>query len=308
MPIIKVNDTIDFANKPRTEFSNCMLFKLSDMKWGLLMIQINKDIKIKNVTNIVNEKSPSFSGIVNQECKGKLWVDNIEVPRIAIAESYAVGGFAFLGTNDTNEDFVKLKDFLENELFYYLKNSEYDCFEFSIESENIRNNILEMLKDKSIQTEKEYSFRVNAIPKNNQGIPKEYQIRKVDDTFWNTLTEGKFENEDFIKIRLLESWHSFEEFKNKSIAYCTILENRIVAVMVGTACFNNVIAIDIETEEKHRRRGLAYAMAVEFISDCLKNDYIPQWDCVESNPNSYNMAIKLGFEKMSKNTVYWFHI
>lgn len=269
------------------------------------MIQINKDIKLKNVTNVVNEKSPSFSGIVNQECKGKLWVDNIEVPRIAIAGSFAVGSFAFLGTYETNEDFLNLKDFLENELLYHLKINGYDCFEFSIESENIRKNILEMFKDKSIQTEKEFSFRVNAIPKNNQGIPKEYQIRKVDVILWNMLSEGKFENEDFFKIRLLESWYSFEEFENKS---STILENRIVAVMVGTACFNNIIAIDIETEEKHRRRGLAYAMAVEFIADCLKYDYTPQWDCVESNPNSYNMARKLGFEKMNENTVYWFNI
>ena len=272
------------------------------------MIQISKDIKLKNVTNVVNEKSPSFSGIVNQECKGKLWVDNIEVPRIALVESFAVGSFAFLGTYETNEDFLNLKDFLENELFYHLKKNGYDCFEFSIESENISNNILEMFKTKSIQTEKEISFRVNVIPKKSHDIPKEYEIRKVDTIFWNMLSEGKFENEDFLRIRLLESWHSFEEFEDKSIAYCTIFENRIVAVMVGTACFNNIIAIDIETEEKHRRRGLAYAMAVEFIADCLKNDYIPQWDCVESNPNSYNMARKLGFEKMNENAVYWFDI
>ena len=272
------------------------------------MIQVSKDIKIKDVTNIVNEKSPSFSGIVNGECKGKLWVDNIEVPRIAIAESYAVGSFAFLGTYKTNEDFLNLKDFLENELFHDLKKNGYKCFEFSIESENIHKSILEVFKNKSIQAEKEFSFRVNEIPKNNLGIPKEYQLRKVDDTFWNMLTEEKFENEDFLKVRLLESWYSFEEFKNKSIAYCIILNNRIVAVMVGTACFKNVIAIDIETEEKHRRKGLAYVMAVEFINHCLKNELIPQWDCVESNPNSYNMAIKLGFEKMNENTVYWFNI
>lgn len=54
-----------------------------------------------------------------------------------------------------------------------------------------------------------------------------------------------------------------------SAAYCVIFKNKIVAVMVGAACFNNVIDIDIETEEEHRRKGLAYAMAVEFISDCL---------------------------------------
>ncbi len=272
------------------------------------MIKINNKITIKNVTKVVNEKTPSISGIVNQECKGNLWVDNIDMPRIAIAESFATGSFAFLGTYDTKEDFTDLKDFLENDLFHQLKKNGYHCFEFSIDSESLRQQILDMFKDKSIQAEKEFSFRTNAIPKNNQSIPKEYKIRKVDITFWNLLSEGKYENEDFIKLRLLESWHSFEDFLNKSIAYCTLLDGRIVAVMVGTACFNNVIAIDIETEEKHRRMGLAYAMAEEFINDCLKNGYIPQWDCVESNPNSYNLAIKLGFQKMNQNTIYWFDI
>ncbi|MGF7143312.1 hypothetical protein HNQ56_001735 [Anaerotaenia torta] len=72
------------------------------------MIQISRGIKIKDVTNVISEKSPSFSGIVNQGCKGRLWVDNIEEPRLAIAESYAVGSFAFLGTFKTQEDFLDL--------------------------------------------------------------------------------------------------------------------------------------------------------------------------------------------------------
>ncbi len=67
------------------------------------MILVNKNTKLKNVANIVNESSPSFSGIVSQECKGKLGVNDIEIPTIAIAESYAVGSFAFLGKYKTNE-------------------------------------------------------------------------------------------------------------------------------------------------------------------------------------------------------------
>lgn len=290
------------------------------------MIQVNKDLKLKDVTNVVNEKSPSFSGIVNQESKGKLWVDNIENPRIAIAESYAVGSFAFLGSNETKEDLLNLKDFLENEFLTDLKKNGYDCFEFSVEGENLRRQLLEIFKDRAIQTEREFSFRMNEVlkmkevPKMNESpkmyhvlqishvIPKEYQLRKVDDTFWNMLIEGNFTNADFLKTRLLESWDSFEEFQKKSKAYCVTIQNRIVAVMVGTASYNHVIAIDIETEEEHRRKGLAYAMAAEFITDSLENHLIPQWDCVESNPTSYHMAEKLGFERFCENTVYWFCI
>ncbi len=272
------------------------------------MIQIDKDVAIKNVTKVVNEKCPSFSGIVSQECKGNLWVNDIEAPTIAIAESYAVGSFAFLGTYKCKEDFIELKAFLETELLIQIRKKGYHCFEFSIESESIRDNILEIFQDKLLQTEREFSFRVNTIPVNTEVIPREYQILKVDSVFWKMLSEDKFDNADFLRIRLLESWHSFEEFERKSIAYCSVFENRIVAAIVGTANFNNIIPIDIETEEKHRRKGLAYAMTAEFIADCFKNNYLPQWDCVESNPNSYNMAKKLGFEQINENTVYWFDI
>ncbi len=272
------------------------------------MIFVDKYTKLKNVTNVVNEKCPSFSGIVNQECKGNLWVNDIDTPTIAIVQSYAVGGFAFLGTYISSKDFLSLKAFLETELFILLKQNGNDCFEFSIDGETIGETILEMFTDRRIQTDREFSFRMNGPPVRNTDIPKEYQILKVDSEFWKCLSEGEFENVDFLRNRLIESWGSFEEFQDKSIAYCAVLKNRIVAVIVGTASFNNVITIDIETEEKHRRKGLAYFLAVEFIEGCLKNNYIPQWDCVESNQNSYNMAIKLGFDKYNENTVYWFNI
>lgn len=272
------------------------------------MIQIDRNITLKNVTNVINEKSPSFSGIVSQECKGKLWVDEIENPRIALAESYAVGSFAFLGIYEVKEDFIKLRAFLENELFLSLKKNGYNCFEFSVESENIHKNIIELFQDKSIQTEKEFSFRAYEIPKSDLILTTGYQIRKVDDTFWKMLLEGRFENQDFLQTRILESWRSFEEFMNKSLAYCITFENSIAAVMVGTARYNNVIAIDIETEEQNRRMGLAYAIAVEFIADCLRNDITPQWDCVESNQNSYHLAKKLGLKKVNENLVYWFDL
>lgn len=272
------------------------------------MILINNDIKIKDVTNIINENAPSFSGIVNGDCKGKVWVDNIEVPRFAIVESYAVGGFALLGKYEDKEDLIKLKYFLETEFFNHLKKNGYDCFEFSIENEYMRNNILEMFKNRSIHTENEYSFRTSTIPKKPYVIPKEYQLNKIDTIFWNMLLAGEYENVDFVKNRLLESWNSFNEFINKSVAYCILYKKEIVAVMIGTACYNNIVAIDIETEIKHRRMGLAYVMATEFIAECLEKNYIPQWDCVESNLNSYNLAKKLGFELINKNIVYWFDI
>ncbi len=272
------------------------------------MILVNQDIKLENTSNIINEKAPSISGIVTGECRGRLWVDRTDHPRIAIVESYATGSFAFLGVYQSMDDFISLKNFLEKELFIQLKNSGYDSFEFSIDNDSLREGILELFKHKSLQSEQECSFRAYAIPDKNPVIPRDYQIRKVEDNFWKQLSEGQYKNGEFIKLRLLENWPSFKAFMNRSIAYCAVCDRRIVAVIIGTASYSRTIAIDIETEEKHRGKGLGYAMASAFIADCLDHDYIPQWDCMESNQSSYQLAGKLGFEKMNENTVYWFDI
>ncbi len=58
------------------------------------MIKIDS-LSIGKYENVTNDDCPSFSGIVASECKGNLWVDNIEKPQIAIADSYAVGSFPF---------------------------------------------------------------------------------------------------------------------------------------------------------------------------------------------------------------------
>jgi len=39
-------------------------------------------------------------------------------------------------------------------------------------------------------------------------------------------------------------------------------------------------------------RWLRYSLTIEFVNECINNDLIAQWDCVESNPNSRKLAEK----------------
>ncbi len=50
------------------------------------------------------------------------------------------------------------------------------------------------------------------------------------------------------------------QFFMKSLAFVATLEKSIVAVIIGTARFHNIIPIDIETKEEHRKKGLAYLL------------------------------------------------
>ncbi|MEN8904468.1 MAG: GNAT family N-acetyltransferase [Clostridiales bacterium] len=268
---------------------------------------INKNISL-DFKKITSDFSPSFSGIVSGICKGDLWIDNLKNPKLALAKSYSVGGFAIFGEMNNTAEIKKFEEFLRNDLFKELKAKNINCFEFSIENNTINIDIHKLFYDKSIKTEKEFSFRKSSIINEKLNLPDGYNIYKVNYDFWNNVSKGIFQNTSFLTKRLLESWNNFDDFYNNSLAFCILYQQKVVAVILGTAMFKNYISIDIETEKLHRCKNLAYLMTVNFVNSCIKKGLVAQWDCVESNKASYKLAKKAGFHFIRENIVYYFDI
>ncbi len=265
-------------------------------------------LRVKKFENVTYEDCPSFSGIVAGECKGNLWVDNIDNPEIAIADSYAVGSFAFLGNINNDNEYMILEKFIKNDIFKYQKQREINYFEFSIHNDSLKPYILKMFNDKVIQSEREYSYRRNGHINQVYSLPESFKMHKVNIDLWEKVTNGVFKNESFLTKRLLESWGSFDNFEKKSVAFCITYLDRIAAVIVGTAKFKSVIPIDIETDDEFKNKGLGYFLTIEFVNECINKGLIAQWDCVESNLISRKLAEKAGFKLFKENEVFWFEI
>ena len=258
--------------------------------------------------NVTNDDCPSFSGIVAGECRGNLWVDNIEKPQIAIADSYAVGSFAFLGSINDDDEYMKLKDYIRKDIFNFLKQKGMDYFEYSVESNGLKPYINKMFEDKIIHSEKEYSFRLNERISKKFSLPDGFKMQRVDFDLWAKVTNGDLKNESFLTKRLLESWGNFDNFEKKSVGFCIIYLDSIVAVIIGTARYKNIISIDIETDDAMKHKGFGYFLTIEFVNECIQRGIIAQWDCVESNPISRKLAEKAGFKLFKENEVFWFNI
>ena len=266
------------------------------------------DFHVGNYENVINDDCPSFSGIVAGECKGNLWVDDIVNPKIAIAESYVVGSFAFLGTINNEDEYIKLKNCVRNDIFVFLRQKGKDYFEYSVESDGLKPYVQRMFEDKILQSEKEYSFRSSDYVNSKYLIPDKFEIQRVDSNFWEKVANGDFNNESFLSKRILESWGGFGNFEKNSVGFCITYLNSIVAVIVGTARFKNIIPIDIETIDEFKHKGLGYSLTIEFVNECVRRNLIAQWDCVESNPISRRLSEKAGFKLFRENEVYWFQI
>ncbi len=271
------------------------------------MIKIDKLEKSK-IVDIVTDDSPSFSGIITGQCKGNLWVDDVEKPSLALTYSFAVGGYCILGNPKKESVYEDLRNFLLKDLFPQMKKMDINNFEFSVELLEPQKRILDMFSDKVVGREEEFSFRKSDKTEIAMKIPVDYTIEKVSATFIEKLKHGEYQNIELLEERLLESWGSYENFLNKSVAFVGIHQKRIVAVIVGTARFNDIIPIDIETEEKHRNKGLASILTKCFVNDCIEHQLIPQWDCVDSNDSSKKIAQKAGFVFKKKKPYFWFEI
>lgn len=271
------------------------------------MIRVDK-LENRNKNAVLYEESPSFSGIVAGECNGPLWVDDIINPSLALAYSFAVGGYSILGEPKNEWAYKQFYNFLTQELFHELKVKKENCFEFSTETLRMQEFMLQMFSDRKIETEDEYFYRKATKIEAKIRIPSEYTIKKVNTEFVNQIEKGEYINKEFLATRILESWESYYNFLNKSVAFVALYQMKIVAVIVGTARFHNIIPIDIETEEEHRKKGLAFALTRFFVNECVDNQLVAQWDCVDSNIASKRTAQKAGFLFMKKKPYFWFEI
>ena len=74
-----------------------------------------------------------------------------------------------------------------------------------------------------------------------------------------------------------------KKFLSKSVAYAAMIESVISAVIVGTARYQDVIPIDIETKVEHRKKDLASTLTQYFVNECIEKGFVAQWNCIESN-------------------------
>ncbi len=257
-------------------------------------------------TNILYSDSPSYSGIVAGECKGDVWVDNKVDPTLALVYSFAVGGFSIMGDPEDTSTYDEFIKFLKEKLFVELKNKGINCFEFSVESKRAEDRILRLFSNEKINQEDEYFYRNSSMGEVYEN--SHYNITQINSEFIEKLKVGYYENPEFLSERLLESWGTYDQFLSKSLAYAATLESSIIAVIVGTARYKNVITVDIEVNKDHRKKGLASTLTQHFVNESVERGLVVQWDCVDSNIASKRTAEKIGFNLIKKKPYYWFGI
>ncbi len=215
-------------------------------------------------------------------------------------------GFIFFGS-EQNEEFNKeLNDFIDNVIQQEAKKAQLKWFEGIGNHEKWNSAIESVFKHRKLGSwnQRVYTLQRSDYKDNDEPIlGQEYQVVKIRPTI---LDNNSIKNIEFLRSKILEFWSSFNHFFHHGIGYCIIYKNEIISVCFSGFVAGNIHCIEIETLEAHQGKKLAQKLAHCFIKDCLENDIVPYWDCMEMNQPSVTVAEKLGFKNIFNYVGYDF--
>lgn len=255
------------------------------------------------INSIKDDKSPSMYGILAGICKGETWSFRDEPLALDVMYSYCVGGCGVVGKiPDKKKEQARM--FFET-VFSSLRKKNIHSFDFWSEDDELYAAILDIFSDKEVYSEEEYSYRKSDNCSYNVTLPS-YIFLEVDRCFLNMA--DNYENVDMLLERLNHSWYCQENFLQQSKCFIALQGKKIIGIIFGSARFSNIIGVDIEVLEEHRKKGIATALTAHFVNACVRMGCIVQWDCIESNVKSQKVAEKCGFHLFKKRPYYWFDL
>ncbi|EFI64484.1 hypothetical protein ACVWY7_002929 [Bacillus sp. TE9106W] len=198
--------------------------------------------------------------------------------------------------------------FINNVLVPEARKAGLDCFE-AIGNHSSWNKTIERIFqhrnlkswNQRVYMLKEEDYEGNHEPKIEQG----YTVLKMSKTLYENQRDS-LKNIDFLQSKILEFWSSPDCFFNEGIGYCIVYDDLIVSVCFSGFVFENIHCIDIETIEGHQERKLAQKIAHSFVKECLENNIIPYWDCMELNKPSVAVVENVGFTNVFNYVGYYF--
>lgn len=191
-------------------------------------------------------------------------------------------GFIFFGSEQNEEFNNELNDFIDNIIIPAAKKVQLKWFE-GVGNHRKWNSIIASVFEhrhlwswlQRVYTLQQGDYKGDTVPIMNH----EYELCKIS-------------------ASLLDN-------KDHSIHNIVFLQE-IVSTCISGSVAANVHGIDIETIEAHQGKNLAQTLAHHYVQECLKNNWIAYWDCMDMNKPSIAIAEKIGFRNMFHFTGYEF--
>lgn len=274
---------------------------------GEIMISELKKSDFYKCKGLVNDKGHlEVKAVIEGVNPGRIFVDNLVSPNSGLIWLSSNNGFFFIG-NEKNGEFNKaINDLIDKVIVPEAKKVQLSSFDGIGNHQKWNKIIEEVFEHRKLVSlnQRVYTLQKSNYKGNNEPeIEKDYTVLKISEILYESNIKS-YDNIDFLQSKILEFWSSLDSFLNKGFGYCIVYNNKIVSVCFSGYVYENVHCIDIETLEGYRGNKLALKIAHTFVKDCLANDIVPYWDCMEVNKPSIAIVENIGF-KIGFNYVFY---
>ena len=130
-------------------------------------------------------------------------------------------------------------------------------------------------------------FDVEKLKRAVFGLPKGYDLKIIEEAEYNMCRENGWAND------LVSQYKDYVTYQELGLGVVVLKDGELVAGASSYSRYDKGIEIEIDTQEDHRRKGLAYACGAKLILECLEEGLYPSWDA--HNKGSVTLAQKLGY-------------
>lgn len=252
------------------------------------MIYEVKGPVIEHVTKIFESVEDTLVQSYLQGHMGTAYVDSLENPKVA---QIIVGIFVFYAGD---AGVPGTKELLRNLPDYPLVIVNTDEWKNSIELEYKEQ--AHKFKRYRFNRDKTH-FNQEKLTQLINDLPEDYKLQKINATIINNSSFSTL-SEDFFS-----QFESHDDFLARGIGYCVTYKDVPVCGATSFSIYDAGIEIEIATDERHQRKGLAAATAASLILDCLEQRIYPNWDGAISP--SVKLAEKLGYVLKEEYDTYF---
>ncbi|WP_440897066.1 GNAT family N-acetyltransferase [Amphibacillus sp. Q70] len=241
---------------------------------------------------------------------GRVFVDDVDSPTSGLIWLGNNDGFFFIGNERNGEFNTELNHFIDTVIKPEASKVGLAWFEAIGDHTKWNDTFKRVFENRDLGSWNQKVYTLQKADYKNSFEPvieKGYRVAKLSERLFENRNQS-IENIEFLHGKILASWSSPEAFFNKGIGYCIIHQNKVVSICFSGFSVENVHCIDIETLAPYQGKKLAQKIAHHYVKDCLENDQIPYWDCMEMNKPSVAVAESIGFRNFFNYVGYDFSL
>lgn len=239
---------------------------------------------------------------------GRIFVDNLETPSTGLIWLGNNDGFIFIGNENNKEFNDRINHHINHVIVPEANKVGLGWFEAIGNHVGWNLTLSKVFEHRQLSSwnQKVYTISKEDYLGNIKPIDQGYTPHKIDKSLLDPNTFIK--NIDFLLSRILEFWSSLVNFLDKGKGYCIVKNENIVSFCLSGFVVDHIHCIDIETLKEHQGKKLAQHVAHYFVRDCIENNEVPYWDCMEENKPSIAVAENIGFRNTFNYKGFYFKL